>query len=163
MEKHVERAPSGQATQASPRARKRSLPFGECPSRKDVWNLICITRKGKVSMLRDLDLYTARETYKRLRPESYPVSYKFPDCEKCAGGGWCWSTSSGFYSSDDDGLDRVEIVGPPGENLDPWHGVEPRIRDMTHLCRCPKPETFEWPATDFERRAMTEAAKEETP
>lgn len=97
-------------------------------ARKEEWHLVCITRKGKVSILRNLDLRTARETYKRLLPGTHPEDHQF--CEQCSkknggirswsGGGWC-------SSSDSDRLERVEAVGPEGVKLDPWHGVKPRV------------------------------------
>ncbi len=113
------------------------------------WTLVCVTQKGSVSMLRDLDLYTARETYKRLRPYEYPREHIFPDCEECGRYGWSWSGGGATYSSNDDRLDKVEVIGPPGKNLDPWHGVEPAIIDMTHLCRCGnrKPPVPTWDET----------------
>jgi hypothetical protein len=153
-EKMNGRDPTGQALVASDEARSGLHPSGFDPSRK-AWHLVCITRLGKVSMLRDLDLVTARETYKRLRGEDHPKQYVFSDC-KCGKYGWSWIGDGGSYGPHDDWLEKVEVIGPQGkslEDLDPWHGVAPHIIDMTHLCRCghrkgPEPK---WDAsrTDF--------------
>ncbi len=91
------------------------------------WHLICITRNGKVSILKNLDLRTARETYKKLQPETRPKEYIYPECSS-----WSWS-GGGFIiyeSSNDDKLDKVEAIGPEGVDLDPWFGVEPQIIDL---------------------------------
>jgi hypothetical protein len=109
-----------------------------------VWHLLCITRLGKVSMLRDLTLYEAREAYKRLKPDTHPQKWVDPNCEKCKE----LAQRQGFYGSSfvscrsygphDDWLDKVEVIGPSGLALDPWYGVEPEIRHIYH-CSCPPP------------------------
>lgn len=103
---------------------------------KKEWHLVCVTRKGKVSMLQNLTMTVARETYKRLRPGEHPEDHKFEKCKvtgekycQFSDRGGCWS-----YDSDDDHLDRVDIIGPLGKALDPWFGVEPRV--IKHVCRC---------------------------
>ena len=94
------------------------------------WHLVCITRKGQVSMLKNLDLRTARETYKRLLPDTRPVEYIRTECRSYSG---VWGYGSQMFSSsscDDDGLEKVEIIGPDGVELDPWHGVAPKVVDQ---------------------------------
>ncbi len=146
----------GDSVMARP-AETGSRPTGQAPSglgasrfdpaRKE-WHLVCITRKGKVSMLSNLDLRTARETYKRLLPGERPEKRVFPDCQKCGEHEWSWG---GWCSGGDgDRLEKVEVVGPEGEKLDPWFGVEPRIIDMGHLCKCPpEPKPWDETRTDF--------------
>lgn len=95
------------------------------------WHLVCVTRHGKVSILKNLDLRTARETYKTLMPDERPETYKYPDCDECRRFGAI--RYGGFTSSSDrDCLKRVEAIGPEGEDLDPWFGVEPRLVDLSH-------------------------------
>lgn len=111
--------PTAGAAKASPA--KPSIPSAS------EWHLICITRKGKVSILKNLDLRSARETYKKLLPSTHPEDHQF--CEECSkknGGGFCYS-SGWCSSSNEDRLDRIEIVGPEGADLDPWHGVAPKV------------------------------------
>lgn len=119
-----------------PEQRKRT------PRPKLEWHLICITRLGKVSMLRDLDLFTARETYKRLRPEEHPEEWDIRKClrtgEKPTSwhGGFVMGSMGRSYGPHDDWLEKVEVVGPHGVKLDPWHGVPPHIRVMRCQCGC---------------------------
>jgi len=129
------------------------------------WHLVCITRLCRVSMLKHLDLRTARETYKRLMPDEHPKDYKFPDCERCRYRGL---NSVGFgrsYGPNDDWLERVDAIGPEGQELEPWKGVKPRLIDMSYMCQCSKPEEDQETAFDlaiptiFEARAMAEAAR----
>lgn len=120
-------SPSGRASRASPQAPAGLDHPATIPDAEGEWHLVCITRKGKVSMLKNLDLRTARETYKRLLPSTYPVDHRFCEiCDKESGGSWSWG---GGYcsSSDSDRLEKVEALGPEGVKLDPWHGVAPRV------------------------------------
>lgn len=95
---------------------------------KAEWHLVCITRNGKVSMLKNLDLFTARETYKKLLPGTHPKRHIWPECNIRSSWGFGRMTI-GSSRDDGDGLERVEVVGPEGVELDPWCGVEPRVID----------------------------------
>lgn len=108
-------------------AKRPSVPSENKAKRGGVWSLVCITRLGRVSMLKHLTLREARETYKRLLPDTRPKTYIFP---KDARGGVTCNEWSRRYGPTDDWLERVEAIGPEGEDLDPWHGVEPIIKDL---------------------------------
>lgn len=126
------------------------------PAEKREWHLVCVTRKGKVSMLQNLTLTMARETYKRLRPDERPERHIWPEeCVECGNSGsWVWSCGYG-YTSSGDGLERVDVIGPPGKQLDPWHGVKPIVIDMTYRAQCgrcgnngrPRPDAPKLPTT----------------
>ncbi len=91
------------------------------------WHLVCVTRLGRVSILKNLDLRTARETYKKLRPEEYPEKVILSeDDENNELHHFGWGRT---YGKDDDFLNEVHPIGPEGMELDPWHGVTPRVID----------------------------------
>jgi len=91
------------------------------------WSLVTVTHKGTVSILRNLDTYTAREAYKRLRPDKRPEKIIWPAC-----GGLSWS--GGYsHSINENAIAKVEIIGPAGQDLDPWFGVAPRIVDLAAM------------------------------
>lgn len=121
------------------------------------WHLICVTRQGKVSMLQNLTLTVARETYQRLLPHTHPVKHVPPKCRQgdkitiigdLEFDDWSPSCKSDpdrhercfvtYGRSDrEDGLERVDVVGPKGRELNPWAGVEPR--EIHHHCWCDLP------------------------
>lgn len=87
------------------------------------WHLMVTTLGGKVSMLQNLDAPTARQAYRRLRPDQHPKKFiNKPE------GGFSWS--GGMRHCSDGDIESVDILGPEGCELDPWRGVEPRIIDL---------------------------------
>lgn len=109
------------------------------PRPKLEWHLICVTRLGKVSILKDLDLFTAREAYKRLQPDTRPKKYNLGKCLRTGEEAGSFSHSYGWVSSfgkHDDWLEKVEAIGPSGLELDPWHGVQPRVIAAECDCGC---------------------------
>ncbi len=129
-------------------------PMPRKPSEKREWHLVCITRKGKVSMLDNLTLTMARETYKKLLPGTYPVNYYHPKCrggklavdrhtmeckalEDHYSGGWV-SCGDG-KDREPDRLEKVEALGPKGKELNPWAGCKPR--EVRMHCHCKEKQT----------------------
>ena len=114
------------------------------------WHIMTVTRGGTVSLLRNLDAPTARAAYQRLRPNEWPQKYvglpeaDDPDFK----GGFSWS-SMGRTCRDGD-IEKVEILGPEGAELDPWRGVERRIVNMA-------------PEVERQRRAIRERGGLSTP
>ncbi|WP_066120517.1 hypothetical protein [Blastomonas sp. CCH2-A2] len=98
---------------------------------RNLWHLVCQTRLGRVSILKNLDTETARLTYQRLRPDEHPEEYIYPQ-SFYETGSWsgCSFGRSRSYSANDDWLEKVHVIGPPGAKLDPWAGVAPRIVDL---------------------------------
>lgn len=86
------------------------------------WSLVAFTHNGKVSILKNLDTYTARETYKKLKPDECPKEYIWPAC-----GQHTWSSGRRIGGAE---IDRVEIIGPAGQQLDPWQGVAPTVMNF---------------------------------
>lgn len=95
------------------------------------WHLLVTTRKGKVSILQNLDARTARQAYQRLMPDTRPVEYiNVPES-----GSWGYCTGGRIASRDDDWVQKVDILGPEGAELNPWHGVQPAIIDVDEIRR----------------------------
>jgi hypothetical protein len=99
-----------------------------------MWNILTITRGGKVSILRDLDLELARSTYKALRPHEHPTTWLKPEC--CKDDENRMYVGEGGWSMIDDGtIDQVHVFGPPGEELNAWHGVTPKVKYYRCTCK----------------------------
>lgn len=113
------------------------------------WSLVCETRLGKVSILRDLSTPEARETYKRLKPDTRPEKHIWPEDRNSAIGTWSMGRS---YGPTDDWLDKVHIISHDGSELEPWHGVEPKIIDH---------RPSEWELKEQERREAKDLANKE--
>lgn len=112
------------------------------------WALVCVSKKAGVSILKDLDTYTARETYRRLCPDQAPREHIFPEeydgweeDDALDEAEWLFrfphfhrinfrfgQALCGYSGSYDDRI-RIEVIGPEGEELDPWAGVDPIIHD----------------------------------
>ena len=113
------------------------------------WSLVTKTRKGVLSILRDLTLSECRHIYDRLSPK-YGVTqvwYEAKDpAETDSGCGGYSSWSSGGFASTDDKIEIREVIGPPGwdssevESWDAWPRHEyiawsdPRHQRHRHGC-----------------------------
>lgn len=92
------------------------------------WHILTVTRGGTVSILKNLDAPTARQTYQRLRPDSRPTkSINRPVLPESQGISW----SGGWGHCGDGDITKVDIIGPEGADLDPWRGVPPLLLDLT--------------------------------
>lgn len=90
------------------------------------WHIMTVSRGGTVSILKNLDAFSARECYKRLKPDSHPRQYINWVQQKrglIAAGGW--------RNCQDGDIVQVKIIGPEGAELDPWKGVPPKIIDLS--------------------------------
>jgi hypothetical protein len=119
-------APSGQSgvrpEPASRLGHSATVPNAETDT---CWHLLCRTEGGKVSILKNLDAPTARQAYRKLRPDTKPAKY----LRRPKGGvGW----SGGLFQVSDSHIRSVDILGPEGVELDPWKGVEPDYFDLGH-------------------------------
>lgn len=92
-----------------------------------VWHIVSETRLGRISILKNLDEHTARETYKRLRPDDHPKTY-IPSKGSVD---TTYSYVGNSYGANDDWLQKVHVIGPEGIELDPWAGVEPRVVNLS--------------------------------
>lgn len=95
------------------------------------WSLMTKTRKGVVSILRELTLAECRGAYERLDPEYGRVHFLYaagPDGGGSGGGGW------GRIVSGDE-IDIREVFGPAE-----WD----RAAEMEKWNHWPKLETIEW-------------------
>lgn len=90
------------------------------------WHLLCRTYGGKVSIIKNLDAPSARQAYQKLLPRSHPERYLNPP----KNGSINWG-SGGCFGPSDNAIDRVDILGPEGVELDPWRGVEPHYYDLS--------------------------------
>lgn len=97
------------------------------------WHLIYQTRLGRVSILKNLDTRTARETYRRLKPDTRPKEYIYPTKEDGYQGGGISYGHSFSMGSNDDRLSSVHVIAPAGKQLDPWKGVDPEIVDLRKI------------------------------
>ena len=87
------------------------------------WHLLCTTNRGKVSILKNLDLDTARQAYRKLMPHTYPVKHINAEYASNCGYAEC------SYGEESEKLQKVDVLGPDGLELDPWFGFEPHVID----------------------------------
>ncbi|WP_343518073.1 hypothetical protein [Sphingomonas sp.] len=107
-----------------------------------------------VSILKNLDLLSARETYKALLPGTKPKIYQQVPCTRPRASGMIRGASMGWSSIDPDRdyLKRIEPLGPAGAKLDPWHGVEPDLVKVFCECGCRWERRTETPEEKEDRR-----------
>src|ERR1044072_1394313 len=104
MATQVGRSASRSGSRPAGGAAKGSPAKPSIPNAGGEWHLVCITKKGKVSILKNLDLRSAREAYKRLLPGTYPEDHQFcAECSKESGG--LFNYSRGCDVSSLSGLD----------------------------------------------------------
>jgi len=97
--------------------------MGKYDEKDTCWHILTVTRGGKVSMIKNLDAPTARQSYRRLRPDRHPKEYiNIPESGS-------WTRNSISHCSDSD-IEKVDIIGPEGCELKPWEGVKPHIIDL---------------------------------
>ena len=114
---------------------------------KTDWHLVCETKKGRVSILKNLDYATAVQTYRRLMPDQRPRTYKRCDCNLRG----LVSYGYGFIGGTErDCMKEVHAIGPEGAAFEPREGWEPIEEDI----RCDKCIRAEWEAPCFTTAAV---------
>ena len=121
------------------------------------WSLMTKTRKGHVSILRDLTLYECKEAYVRLNPEyghTY-TSYESDDPDTRPPGSLGGSTSFGGRIVSADEIDLREVFGPSV-----WD-----ISEVSSWDVWPKHDYIKWNDERHyrHRQQPTQAQKKESP